>query len=100
MSERSRKLRIHKGANMPAASQIAEGLHDMADAVRTLAGVLAWGAASEHSDSHGRQKEMAAVILRFASEAYFGTKVDGVKVSAADQEQAEKMFRKLFPTKR
>jgi hypothetical protein len=40
---------------------------------------------------------MAAVILRFAMEGYFSTKVDGVRVSQADQEQAEAMFCKLFP---
>ena len=79
------------------ASLVADGLHDVADALRTVAGVLAWGAVQAHSDSHGRQKEMAAVILRFACEGFFSAKVDGVKVSQANQEQAEAMFHKLFP---
>jgi hypothetical protein len=82
------------------ASLVAEGLHDVADALRMVAGVLAWGAAAEHSDTHGRQKEMAAVILRFASEGYFSTKVDGTKVSQADADQAAAMFNKLFPLRR
>ena len=79
------------------ASRIADGLHDVADSMRMIAGVLAWAAVQENSGSHGRQKEMAAVILRFASEGYFSTKVDGEKISAADQEKAEAMFHKLFP---
>lgn len=79
------------------ASLVAEGLHDVADAIRMMAGVLAWGAVESNSDSHGRQKEMAAVILRFASEGYFSTKVDGTKVSQADADQAEAMFNRFFP---
>jgi hypothetical protein len=41
---------------------------------------------------------MAAVILRFAKEGFFSTKVDGVKVSQADADQAQAMFLKLFPS--
>ena len=98
---RSRKYRIiTKGRVMPAASQIAEGLHDLADAVRTLAGVAAWSAAAEHSDTHGRQNEMAAVILKFGMEGFFHAKIDGQRVSDADQEEARRMFDKIFPMKR
>ena len=79
------------------ASLVADGLHDVADALRTVAGVLAWGAVQENSGTHGRQKEMAAVILRFAMEGFFSTKVDGTKVSQADSDQAQEMFYKLFP---
>ena len=78
------------------ASMVADGLHDLADAVRALAGVFAWGAVSEHSDSHGRQAEMAAVILRFASEGYFHAKVSGDKVCDADSELARQMLDRLF----
>jgi len=98
---RARSLAIVRRADpVPeTASRIADGLHDCADAMRTIAGVLAWGAAAEHSDTHGRQKEMAAVILKFAMEGFFSTKVDGAKVSQADQDQAIEMFHKLFPLK-
>ena len=101
MSSTARKsLIIAKAEPVPeTASLIAEGLHNVADAFRGMTGVLAWLAAAKHSDTHGRQKEMAAVILRFATEGYFSTKVDGVKVSEADQEQALAMFQKLFPLK-
>ena len=98
---RARKLRILERAEpvSETASLVADGLHDVADAIRMLAGVLAWGAVEQNSESHGRQKEMAAVILRFASEGYFSTKGDGTKVSQADQERAEAMFHKFFPLK-
>lgn len=98
-NDRRRKQAIVKRATeaeMPAASQIADGLHDVADAMRTLAGVLAWGSVQEHSPSHGRQSEMAAVVLRFASEGYFHTKIDGQKVSEAESDEARKMLDKLF----
>jgi hypothetical protein len=39
---------------------------------------------------------MAAVILRFASEGYFSTKVDGQKVCEADSELARQMLDRLF----
>jgi hypothetical protein len=95
---RARSTAIVKANAVPeTASVIAEGLHDVADALRVIAGVLAWGAVEQNSGSHGRQKEMAAVLLRFALEGYFSTKVDGVKVSQADQEQALAMFNKFFP---
>ena len=89
---------VERASAVPeTASRIAEGLHDVAEALRTMAGVMAWGAVEQNSGSHGRQKEMAAVLLRFAMEGYFSTKVDGVKVSQADQEQALAMFQKFFP---
>ena len=100
MSRVRKALIVEKASPMPeTASRIADGLHDCAAAFRGMTAVLAWLAAAEHSESHGRQKEMAAVILRFATEGYFSTKVDGVKVSEADQEQALAMFNKLFPLK-
>jgi hypothetical protein len=79
------------------ASEIAESIRALADAVDRFAGVCAWGAVQEHSDTHHRQKEMAAVILRFAKEGYYTTKIDGVKVSQADEDQLEKMFKVLWP---
>lgn len=99
MSSTARKAHLVQRASpmSETASMVADAGHDIADALRTLAGVLAWIGAAEHSDTHGRQKEMAAVILKFAVEGFFSTKIDGTKVSQADQEQAERMFHKLFP---
>ena len=62
-----------------------------------MSGVFAWVAAADNSATHGRQRDMAAVILRFAQEGFFSTKVDGVRVSDADQIMLDKMFCALFP---
>ena len=79
------------------SSEIGDGLLAVAEAVEQLAGVFAWLAAGDNSDTHGRQKEMAAVILRFAQEGFYSTKIDGVKVCEADQERLDLMFQALFP---
>jgi hypothetical protein len=79
------------------ASEIGDGLHAVADAFERLAGVFAWLAAAENSDTHGRQKEMAAVIFKFAEEGFFSTKIDGVRVSDADADTLERMFMAMFP---
>jgi hypothetical protein len=79
------------------ASEIGDGLHALADAFDRLAGVMAWVAAADNSDTHGRQKEMAAVILQFAKHGFYSTKIDGNKVCHADQEALDKMFFAVFP---
>lgn len=79
------------------ASEIGDALHHVADAIEQMSGVFAWVAAADNSDTHGRQKEMAAVILRFAQEGFYSTKIDGVKVCDADQERLDLMFQALFP---
>lgn len=76
---------------------VADAIYALADAVNRLAGVAAWSAAAEHSDTHGRQKEMAAVIFRFAKDGYFTAKVNGKKVSEADQDMLDRMFYGIFP---
>lgn len=76
---------------------VADAIYALSDAVNRLAGVAAWSAAAEHSDTHGRQKEMAAVIFRFAKDGYFTAKVGGKKVSEADQAMLDQMFYGLFP---
>lgn len=78
------------------ASEIAEAIRGFTAAVDRLAGVIAWGVVEGHSDTHGRQAEMAAVILRFAHEGYFHTRVDGKKVCDADADEARAMLDKLF----
>jgi len=84
-------------------SETREGMERIADAVdgftaaiKQLSGVIAWGVVEGHSDSHGRQAEMAAVILRFAHEGYFHVRVDGKKVAEADAAEARAMLDKLF----
>ena len=45
-------------------SQTREGMDNIADAIRTLAGAFCSIAAGAHSDTDGRQREMAAVFYR------------------------------------
>ena len=93
----ARKAAIVQEAIVPdVASEIADAIHGLTDAFRQLSGVMAWGVAESHSDTHGRQAEMAAVILRFALEGYFHTKVDGRKVCDADADEARAMLDRLF----
>ena len=85
-------------AEMPeVASKVADAMYAVADALNTFAGVMAWDAAAEHSDTHGRQSQMAAVILRFAKEGFYGTKIDGERVCEADEQRVRAMLMALFP---
>lgn len=51
-------------------SETREGLDNIADAVRTLAGVFASLAASQHTDTLGNQRNMAGVIYADAQERF------------------------------
>jgi hypothetical protein len=84
----------------PVASEIADAIRGLAAAVEKLAGVEAWRAVEQHSDTHGRQSEMAGLVLRFAHEGYFRVKIDGQKVCDADCETAIKMMDKAFKGKK
>lgn len=100
MTERARKALIVREAEVPeVASEIAEAIRGFSEAVDRLAGVIAWGVVEGNSDTHGRQAEMAAVILRFAHEGYFHTRVDGKKICDADADEARAMLDKLFSPK-
>lgn len=77
---------------MAYESEAADAIHRLADAIETMAGVMAWGAAAEHSDCHGRQKEMASVIYHICRQRFATTKIDGVKVDKATQDELDAMF--------
>lgn len=95
----TKSQRNYRSRAMPElASEIADSIRALADAVDRFAGVCAWGAVQEHSDTHHRQKEMAAVVLQFAKRGFFTTKVDGIKVSEADEEMLDKMLAAVFPS--
>jgi hypothetical protein len=51
-------------------SDVRQGMDNIADAVRTLAGVMASVAAGMHGDTPGRQREMAGVIYADAQERF------------------------------
>lgn len=94
---RSRAIVLQEAPVTEVASEIGEALRAVADAINTLAGVGAWCAAAEHSDTHGRQSQMAAVIMRFAKEGFYSQKVNGDKVCEADEEKVRAMLLALFP---
>jgi hypothetical protein len=72
MSSRSRKQAIVERASAvpEIASEVREGLENLADAVRTLAGVMASCAAAAHTDTLGNQRNMAGVIYADAQERF------------------------------
>lgn len=96
MSRARKALIVSEAAVSDVASEIADAIRGFTAAVDRLSGVIAWGVVEGHSDTHGRQAEMAAVILRFAHEGYFRTKVGGRKVSDADADEARAMLDRLF----
>ena len=52
------------------ASEVREGLDNLADAVRTFAGVMASCAAGMNTESPGYQRQMAGVIFQDAAERF------------------------------
>ena len=52
------------------ASEVREGLDNLADAVRTFAGVMASCAAGMNTESPGYQRQMAGVIYQDAQERF------------------------------
>ena len=94
---RTRKRFMLEATVPEIASEIGDALHHVAEAIEQMSGVFAWVAAADNSATHGRQRDMAAVILRFSQEGFFSTRIDGEKVSEASQEMLDKMFSALFP---
>ena len=69
---------------MSVASEIREGLENLADAVRTLAGSMATIAAAQHSENHADQVRKAGSIFREAEERF----ADSLgKLTAVQKEQ-------------
>jgi hypothetical protein len=79
------------------ASEVREGLENLGDAVRTLAGVMASVAAAAHTDTLGNQRNMAGVIFADASER-FGDVLK--KLDAKSQAELEKWLAGLCKSKR
>lgn len=70
---RARKLAIvEKAEVMPGefVSETREGMENIADAIRTFAGVMASVAAGMHTDTPGNQRNMAMVIFEDARERF------------------------------
>jgi hypothetical protein len=56
---------------MGVATELREGMENVADALRTLAGAVCTVAAKEHSGTKGEQREFAAVLYSHC-ESRFG----------------------------
>lgn len=69
---RAHKALIVREASVPGeyVSETREGMDNIADAVRTLAGVMASVAAGMHTDTTGDQRNMACVIFTDACERF------------------------------
>jgi hypothetical protein len=78
------------------ASELADSLNAAADGFLTLAGVIAYGAASEHSETAGEQRQLAAVIFHTASKRFGGVKYDGQRIEDADIGELDAMWCKLM----
>ena len=62
---RARSHAIVKASAVSETEYVSQTREDnIADAIRTLAGAFCSIAAGAHSDTHGRQREMAAVFYR------------------------------------
>jgi hypothetical protein len=67
---RIRKHLIIERAMPEYVSETREGMDNIADAIRTLAGVMASVAAGMHTTGGGNQRNMAGVIFADASERF------------------------------
>ena len=94
-----RKLfRFLVGYLMPEyVTETREGMDNIADAIRTLAGVMASVAAAAHTDTLGNQRNMAGVIFADAQER-FGDVFK--KLDKQTQSQLESWIAGLCKTKR
>ena len=70
---RARKNAIIVASEAPVneyVTETREGMDNIADAIRTLAGVMASVAAGMHTDTLGNQRNMAGVIYADAQERF------------------------------
>jgi hypothetical protein len=71
MHSTARKARILERAGpVSYVSEVREGMDNIADGIRTLAGVMASVAAAAHTDTLGNQRNMASVIFADAAERF------------------------------
>lgn len=78
-------------------SETREGMDNIADALRTLAGVMASVAAAAHTDTLGNQRNMAGVIFADAQER-FGDVLN--KLNEKNQAELQKWIDGLCKAKR
>ena len=95
---RARKSRIlGRSHAVSYVSETREGMDNIADAVRTLAGVMASIAGGMHTETTGEQRDMAGVIYADAHER-FGDVLR--KLDPKKQEELEQWLNGLCKAKR
>lgn len=96
----ARKARIVERANpmseTAVASEIADAIHHLADECAGIAGALAYLAASKHSDSAGRQRELGAVIYHTSVQRFGGVRYDGEPICQMTIDELTTLMRKLL----
>ena len=78
------------------ASEIAEGLHRVADSFETLAGVFAYIAAADLAETAGEQRQLAAVMVSTAKQRFGGVKYDGLRITDQNIEMLDTMWARFF----
>lgn len=78
------------------ASEIAGGLSQAGESFLTLAGIMAYIAAAEHSETAGEQRQLAAVMFHTAKLKFGGVKYDGQRIDQATIEDLDAMWMKFF----
>jgi hypothetical protein len=82
------------------ASEIAEGLHAVSEAMTDVAGVLAYHAATQYNGTAGEQRQIAAVMFHTACKRFGGVKYDGRKIEDFDLAELDALWIKMTGGKR
>jgi hypothetical protein len=78
------------------ASEIGDALRAVSDSFLTFAGIAAYIAASEHSETAGEQRQLAAVMFHTAAKRFGGVKYDGQHIDQATIEELDAMWCQFF----
>jgi len=95
----AQKARIVKASAVPEiASQIADGLNGVEGALRSLAGVFAYlaASASDQDLTGGEIRQLAACMYRTAELRFGGVKYDGVPITQMTIEECDRMLCSLL----
>ena len=81
---------------MPEVSEIAAAFRYAGDNFATLAGIMAYVAAAEHTETAGEQRQLAAVMFHTAAKQFGGVKYDGQQIDQATIDELDEMWAKFF----
>ena len=95
-NSRARKAQIRVKAVPEIASEIAGALDRVSDSFLTFAGIAAYIAAAEHTETAGEQRQLAAVMFHTARQKFGGVKYDGQHIDQATIEELDAMWCRFF----